>query len=188
MSGCSGPAPKPTDPSPTATATADEGAARCASAGGTVTAMQPTYNTNNARDTWVEIGDPIDVCMFRNAEDSTMIYTDLATITSKKPTLAALAYLSKTPLPESKGGSNPAFGLCRQLGGAIAYGGGLAGGGLVPVKDAADDDVYNPCTFADGSMIDDWGIAYYSNGTVRGTDLTKLFQFDMSKLPPVFRS
>lgn len=37
-------------------------------------------------------------------------------------------------------------------------------------------------------MIDDWGIAYYSNGTVRGTDLTKLFQFDMSKLPPVFRS
>lgn len=187
VSGCAGTASEPSSPSPSSSSTS-EGAAHCTGVGGEVVAMQPTFNTNNARSTWVALGEPVDVCMFRSAEDSTMIYTDLATLSSKKPTLAALAYLSKTPMPKSEGGSNPAFGLCTELGGAVGYGTGMAGGGLVPVRDATDDDVYSPCTFADGSMIDDWGIAYYSSGTIRGTDLTKLFQFDMGSLPPVFPS
>ena len=43
-----------------------------------------------------------------------------------------------------------------------------------------------PCTFADGSMIDDWGIAYYSNGTIRGKDLSTVFRFDVNAVPRVF--
>ena len=80
---------------------------------------------------------------------------------------------------------NPASQLCVQLGGAVSYGPGPSGGGLVNTDDP-DDVVFAPCYFADGSFIDEWGIAYYAGDVVRGIDLTTVFAFDPSNLPPVF--
>jgi hypothetical protein len=43
------------------------------------------------------------------------------------------------------------------------------------------------CMFADGSAIDEWGITYYSDGTVRGADLaTKMRYQPDGPLPAVF--
>lgn len=38
-----------------------------------------------------------------------------------------------------------------------------------------------------GSAIHEWGIAYYSEGEIRGIDLTELFRFDQSAVPDMFR-
>lgn len=173
LTGCSG-----------AAGTETEKAERhCLESGGEVQVRQPTWGTNNDQSSWVELGDPVTVCRFQ-AQDGSRIYADLVTLYSGNPTLAALAYLAKKPAPDA-GGANPASALCAELGGAIAWGAGMNGGGLVNTEDP-DDTVFAPCTFADGSFIDEWGIAYYSNGTVRGTDLTTVFRFDQSKLPAVF--
>ena len=37
------------------------------------------------------------------------------------------------------------------------------------------------------AQIDEWGIAYYSNGTVRGIDLSKVFRFDVATAPNFFK-
>jgi putative hemolysin len=176
-----GPAPAPTRSS----AAADDGSAACADHGGTVQSRQPTFGTNNDPSSWVPLGDPVDVCRFQTLGDSddSRIYVDLVSISSTRPTLAALAYLARTPLPEDATG-NPANALCTSLGGAVDYGSGADGGGLVNQEDP-DDVVFAPCVFADGSFIEEWGIAYYSNGTVRGIDLSKVFAFDQSDLPSI---
>jgi hypothetical protein len=52
-----------------------------------------------------------------------------------------------------------------------------------------DDPVFtvvNLCVFPDGSAIDEWGIAYYTDGTPRGADLSELFRFDIADVPPMF--
>jgi hypothetical protein len=46
--------------------------------------------------------------------------------------------------------------------------------------------VVNLCVFPDGSAIDAWGITYYSDGTVRGIDLTEVFRFDQDEVPDIF--
>jgi len=94
------------------------------------------------------------------------------------------ACLSKAPVPSGATG-DPATALGTALGGASTFGPGADGGGLVDTNDP-DDVVFAPCTFADGSFIEEWGIAYYAEGTIRGTDLTKLFRFDESRVPAVF--
>lgn len=162
-------------------------AAHCRQTGGTVQLRQPTFGTNNDESTWVELGDPIEVCRWQMGEgqSSTRMYADLVTTYSSKPTLAALAYLAKKPLPSSSEGANPASLDCTALEGAGEYGTSLNGGGLVAKGDPTDV-VVNVCMFADGSFLDAWGIAYYSAGTVRGKDLTTVFRFDRANLPPVF--
>jgi putative hemolysin len=176
-----------------ATSTAPSGsaggdaAAYCTSTGGVVDERQPTFNTNGPQTAWVSLCDPVQVCHYE-AADKSRIYLDLVTLSSKQPTLAALAYLAKVPLPASSNGANPAAIDCAALGGTSEFGtASAAGGGLV---DAADPEftVVNPCTFADGSFIDEWGIAYYADGAVRGKDLTTVFRFDQSKIPAVFSS
>jgi putative hemolysin len=181
LAGCTGSPAGPT-PTPTATATpsaaataSGAGATACTRSGGTVQSRQPTYGTNGPEASWIELGDPIDVCRWK-AKDGSRIYTDLVTISSSKPTLAALAYLAKVQPPENTNGANPASLLCTKLGGASDFGTSLDGGGLVARNDP-DDQVVDPCTFADGSFIEEWGIAYYAAGDVRGTDLTKVFAF-----------
>lgn len=191
LTGCSDGGSAPTTPVATATTLPngfDLNAAQdyCTDNDGTVQSRQPTYGTNGDKGQWVKLGEPITLCRFQaDDEADSRLYVDLVTLYSERPTLAALAYLAKAPLPESKGGANPAAVLCGTLGGATDYGAGVAGGGLVSANDK-DDTVVAPCVFADQSFIDEWGIAYYSAGTVRGTDLAKLFRFDVSKLPPVF--
>jgi hypothetical protein len=45
----------------------------------------------------------------------------------------------------------------------------------------------NMCFFADGSAIDEFGIFYYADGTVRGADLAPLFRYQPGdKLPAMF--
>jgi hypothetical protein len=48
------------------------------------------------------------------------------------------------------------------------------------------DQVVAMCVFPDGSMIDEWGIAYMSDGTVRGADLSSLFRSAGQTYPPFF--
>lgn len=158
----------------------------CLDKGGEVQTRQPTFGTNNDEASWVELGEPIQVCRFQTLDDDakSRIYVDLVTLSSPKPTLAALAYLAKAPMPDDVTG-NPATALCTSLGGASSYGAGANGGGLV-TKDDPDDVVFTPCVFADQSFIEEWGIAYYSDGTVRGIDLATVFNFDPSDIPSVF--
>lgn len=56
--------------------------------------------------------------------------------------------------------------------------------GLVDPQDP-DDDVVGACVFADGSFIDEWGIAYHAFGDVRGKDLAEVFRFDQDDLPDI---
>lgn len=195
LAGCASPAPAPTSPataSPTGTAAPtaapfDVAAAKayCVETGGEVQTRQPTFGTNNAESTWVAIGEPVDVCRYQTlgGGDDSRIYADLATIWSESPTLAALAYLAKPQIPADATG-NPAAALCHAIGGAVDYGTSLAGGGLVETDDPIDV-VVAACVFADGSFIDEWGIAYFGGDVVRGKDLTGVFRFDQSMLPDV---
>jgi putative hemolysin len=117
-------------------------------------------------------------------EDGSRIYLDLDTLYSETPTLAAAAYLAQLPLGNARG--NPAAANCNeQLLGSASFGNTAAGGGWVNLEDE-DFPVVNLCVFADGSAIDEWGIAYYSDGTARGIDLTEVFRFDPSDVPPMF--
>lgn len=147
------------------------------------------FGTNNDRATWVEIGEPVSTCAFHREEEGdapdTWIYVDPVTLYSQRPTLAALAYLSRPSLPEVSGGANPASAMCTELGGASAFGPSASGGGYV-LEGTDSIEVFLPCTFADGSFIEEWGIAYYGAGTVRGQDLAPLFNFDIDAVPPVF--
>ncbi|HEY4226139.1 MAG TPA: hypothetical protein VGM70_10025 [Pseudolysinimonas sp.] len=193
LSACTGgaSAPETRTPTPsgsgTPSAAFDTAAAEayCTGHGGQLQERQPMFNTNADQSQWVTIGSPVVACRFQSTDaDASRIYVDLVTLYDTNPTLAALAYLSKTPIPSGATG-NPATALCTVLGGASTFGPGADGGGLVNTQDP-DDVVFSPCTFADGSFIEEWGIAYYADGTIRGTDLTKLFRFDESKLPAVF--
>ncbi len=185
----SGPSAPTTTPNPTASGTTGPGfdlaaaKAYCTQKGGTVQQRQPTYGTNGPQSDWLPLGAPIDVCRFQADDEAhSRIYLDFATLYSTNPTLAALAYLSKTPIPSTAGGANPATALCVKLGGAPNFGSGVEGGGFVNTGDP-DDVVFDPCTFADGSFIEEWGIAYYASGAVRGADLSKLFRFTAPKTP-----
>jgi len=186
LAGCAaGPSPSPTD-TPTASPDGNaDAAAYCVQNGGEIQERQPTFGTNDDESTWVELGDPVQTCRFRTGagDSATAIYVDPVTLFSQRPTLAALAYLAKAPLPEVAP-ANPASQLCVDLGGAVAYGASADGGGLVLKDDPIE--VVAVCTFADGSFIDEWGIAYYTDGTVRGADLAPMFRFDTTQLPPVF--
>ncbi len=186
--GCASAAPTPATPTPDADpATFDVAAAKqhCVDTGGTVQVRQPMFGTNNREETWQKIGAPIELCRYQAVDDEAQsrIYADLATIGSDAPTLAALAYLAKPETP-SDTTSNPAAVMCVAIGGAVDYGMTGDGGGLVSTDDPTDL-VVNPCVFADGSFIDEWGIAYYGGGVIRGKDLTEVFLFDQTNLPAV---
>lgn len=177
--------PSASDPATSAADLADA-AAYCEQKGGEVQQRQPAWGTNLDEQDWVPLGDPVAVCRFQTLDDEaeSRIYVDLVTLTAEEPTLAALAYLSRTEIPDDPPG-NPASALCSSLGGTSSFGSTADGGGLV-APDDPDDPVVAPCTFADGSFIDEWGIAYYAEGTVRGIDLAGVFRFDRSTLPEVF--
>jgi hypothetical protein len=76
--------------------------------------------------------------------------------------------------------------MCAQtLQGTGSWGTSVSGGGWVN-KDDSSFEVIDMCLFSDLSAIDQWGIAYYSGDIVRGTDLAKLFRFDVDDVPPFF--
>ena len=80
--------------------------------------------------------------------------------------MAATAYLTKPEMAESGGSANPASVYCADLGG-VEMGGQLApDGGWINGADASD--VVQMCVFPDLSIIDSWGLAYHTMGTIRG--------------------
>ncbi|HEU5434716.1 MAG TPA: hypothetical protein VFU81_23785 [Thermomicrobiales bacterium] len=99
------------------------------------------------------------------------------TLFADRPTLAAIAYFSKPPLPATNGSANPASVYCSQLGGSDQIGGvlGPLGGWYAEASPAAPP--LDVCVFPDGSMIDAWGLAYHSQGVIRGADLSPLFRW-----------
>ena len=179
-----------TGPSSAGSTGADgQAAAYCEQQGGEVQTRLAYFGTNGDQADWLALGEGTSLCRFQaDDEAKSRIYVDLQTLSSAEPTLAALAYLSKVPMPTSSGGGNPATGYCsKELDGSSTFGAvGAAGGGWV-AKDDPDDVVVGLCVFPDLSFIDEWGLAYHSNGDIRGKDLTTVMKYQPgSDLPPVF--
>lgn len=167
----------------------DPAAAYCEQVGGAVRERTPVYGSNNPM-TQITLGNPVRFCEFTGGEGAdppeSFIMVDLDTLYSEEPTLAALAYLTMPPLPEDTNGANPASVYCSALGGAEIGSLSGAGGGWESEDRAAQIVVLQACVFGDGSIIDSWGIAYHTNGTIRGADLTDLFRYQSDSPPLVF--
>jgi len=162
----------------------------CVQEGGTVQPRQAYWGTNADQANWLALASTASMCRFQTDDEAkSRIYVDLATLASKEPTLAGLAYQSKVPMPSVTGGANPATSYCsKELGGSSTFGAvGAAGGGWVALDDP-DDVVVALCVFPDQSFIDEWGLAYHSNGEIRGKDLATVMQYQTADLPPVYPS
>lgn len=170
----------------------------CTKQGGQVVKLTPYLNPDS--DDRVELGGSMSVCQFisQDGDNVDQIVVDLTTLHSKKPTLAGLAYLAQVPSSNSgAAGSNPASSYCPDdLGGTEAFGTMGAGawvGELDPGMEAGDteplSDVIDLCVFADRSAIDDFGLFYASDGTIRGVDLSSVMRYQADdSSPEVFGS
>ena len=158
----------------------------CRAQGGTVQYRTPAYGTNNP-ETAIALTGKLGFCRFKSSADTSMIYVDLTTLSSRKPTLAALAYLEKPAAAQSNAPSaNPASLYCTRVGGSDSFGGiNAAGGGWVSKTDKSNPTL-QACIFPDMSSIDSWGLAYHSMNAVRGKDLTKVFRYQPATLPGIF--
>ena len=158
----------------------------CTSVGGEVQQREATWNTNSDQSQWQDLGRSIELCRFKaNDEAGSRIYVDLLTLYTETPTLASAAYMAKVPMREELPPGNPATWYCADLAGSSQFGAGSAGGGWVNADDP-DDVVVALCVFPDGSAIDDWGLAYHSDGTIRGADLAPLFRADTAGFPHIY--
>ena len=156
---------------PAAAHAADDG--YCAANGGVQAKVHPFGNTNSDGANWVRYGGSAQACTF--TDDSGASITAWSnTLTSKKPTMAALAYYAKVPW-DGKGNGNPATLYCIQLGGTELIGAMGSGSGWAP--EAGDPSQHHMCVFADLSAIDDWGLLYHANDIIRGKDLASVFRF-----------
>jgi putative hemolysin len=146
----------------------------CTTTGGELENREPVYGTNNSQQQWLKLSGHEEFCQY-TASDGSRIHISLATLYTKKPTLAALAYYSETPW-NGQGDGNPASFYCTQLGGSDQFGGtGLAGGGWVKLNTI--DEVLEACIFPDNSTIDSWGLLYHSDGIIRGINLSTVLQY-----------
>jgi len=158
----------------------------CSKQGGQVVELTPTLYPGS--DDQVELGGSLHVCQFiaEDGDGVTQLIVDLTTLYSENPTLAGLAYLARVPSSSSgPAGSNPASSYCPEdLGGTEAFGTAATGawaGALDPGMEAGDteplSDSVDLCVFADRSAIDDFGLFYASDGTVRGIDLSSVMRY-----------
>lgn len=155
-------------------ATPDEtdAAAYCKQTGGLLERRRAVYGTNGPNS--LPLAGVRNFCQY-TASDGSRIHLLLTTLYTKSPTLAALAYILKPALGKGCTG-NPASCYCSQLGGSDQFGGtNLAGGGWYLQNSI--DQTLEACIFPDTSSIDSWGLAYHSNGIIRGADLTKLMRY-----------
>jgi len=159
-------------PATTAHAADTTEAGHCASTGGTLTQVHPFGNTNADAANWVRYGGSAQACTYTDA-DGARITAWAGTLTSKRPTMAALAYYAKVPW-NGQGHGNPAALYCIQLGGTQLIGAMGSGSGWAA---QAGDDPHAMCMFADMSAIDDWGLLYHANDIIRGKDLATVFKF-----------
>ena len=147
-------------------------AAYCVKKGGVVQTRIPEYGTNGG--TALVLAGKADFCQFTSQKDGSQINVLLSTLTTRQPSLAALAYYAQVQLGSCNG--NPASCYCTLLGGSDLFGGiNAAGGGWV--LDSDPNDVLEACIFPDMSSIDSWGLAYHSIGTIRGKDLAKVLRY-----------
>lgn len=144
----------------------------CASTGGALEKVHPWGNTNAAPKDWVRYGGSTEACTY-TADDGSRITIWAATLSSKLPTMAALAYYAKVPW-NGRGSGNPATLYCIQLGGTEVI--GVIGSGSGWAANAGDDP-HAMCMFADMSAIDDWGLLYHTNDIIRGKDLSQVLKF-----------
>lgn len=119
-------------------------------------------------------------CEFTGSEEAdpptSRISIGLSTIYASNPTLAAIAYLGRPQVPGMNDGENLAVQYCAWLGGTSAFGTRADGGWASDVEDPAATAI-SICAFPDGSAIDDWGLYYHSQGTIRGADLEPLLRY-----------
>jgi putative hemolysin len=159
----------------------------CSNQGGQVVELKPFLYPDS--DNQVELGGSLNVCQFvsQDGDNVTQLVVDLDTLHSEKPTLAGLAYLAKVPSSNSgAAGSNPASSYCQDdLGGTEEFGTAATGawvGSLDPGMEAGDTEplsnTVNLCVFADRSAIDEFGLFYASDGTVRGIDLSLVMRYE----------
>ena len=161
----------------------------CMDKGGTVVHRTPAFGTNDPASMLV-LGGGADFCQFADGPEGEMttsrISIDIESLAATKPTMAVLAYLTTPPIPASTSTANPASLYCAHLGGMELGSSTLLGGGWITDASGGDPDVLQVCTFADGSMIDSWGITYHTNGTIRGADLKPLLGYQTSDPPIIF--
>ena len=180
VAACGAPAASRTptsEPGEAGTAAAE---AYCTEQGGQLVERIPNWNTNADPAQWLELAEPMTFCEFETVEgDSpTRISVDLVTLSSEKPTLAGIAYLSKVrPSQTENPGENPARHHCIvDLGGSATWGGGIGAGGWTDQSQPVFI-VMDMCVFPDMSAIDEFGIWYYANDIVRGADLSTKFRY-----------
>jgi putative hemolysin len=148
-----------------------------------VVARQATWDTNADQSQWLDLGRTMETCRFE-AADGSRIHVDLQARYSEQPSLAAAAYLAATAMAQELPPGNPATAYCTDIGGSSAFGDNASGGGWVWLDDPVDV-VVAMCVFADGSAIDEWGLAYHSGGVIRGADLAPLFRSG-EDYPPIY--
>lgn len=151
---------------------ADTAEGYCAATGGALTTVHPFGNTNSDAANWVRYGGATQACTYTDT-DGARITAWAGTLTTKKPTMAALAYYAKVPW-NGQGRGNPAALYCIQLGGTQLIGAMGSGSGWAST---AGGDLHSMCLFADMSAIDDWGLLYHANDIIRGKDLATVFKF-----------
>jgi hypothetical protein len=143
-------------------------AKQCLDNGGAVQIRQATFGTNG--NTPLKLSGVAAFCEFVSAADHSSIFVLMDTLTTTKPTLAALAYYAKVKF-HGKCEGGPGSCYCTQLGGTDAFGGiNIAGGGWVLGRQASN--VLDACVFPDFSSIDAYGLFYHSAGIIRGRDLS----------------
>jgi putative hemolysin len=173
--------------------TADAAARQyCTDKGGMLVDRVATWNTNADPAAQLPLAGRMTFCEFESGtgDSTTRISVDLLTLSSEAPTLAAVAYLSKVgPTVPPTPAQNPGAYNCNTgLGAAGTFGNTAAGGGWVDASQPVFK-VMDMCVFADFSAIDEFGIFYYANGTVRGVDLAPLFRYQPNgRLPAMFEA
>lgn len=152
----------------------------CTDSGGMLVTRQATFNTNADQAQWLALPSTMTFCEFEqgSGDNATRISVDLTTLYSTEPTLAGVAYLAKLQptLPPTPSANPAAYNCVNGLGGTDMFGTSLAGGGWVDRAQSVFV-VMNECVFADMSAIDEFGILYYSQGTVRGADLATKMRY-----------
>jgi hypothetical protein len=171
----------------------DRAIAYCMRHGGVVRVRYPIYGTNGARESWIPMGAGRRFCEFTEGSGAqpptSWISLPVETLFAQTPTLATLAYLEPPPVPDAPPSVNPASNFCSALGGSDLWGGvSAAGGGWVTLDRDTPIDILQACAFADGSLIDSWGITYHAGGVIRGADLTPILNYQSPNPPPIFRS
>ena len=147
----------------------------CETSGGTVVNRYPAIGTNNP-NTDLEVGALGKPFCEWTDDDGASISVPLDVLAANGPTMAVIAYTYPPEFVSDGTTSNPSYTYCNQLQGAINFGQtGALGAGWVSEDDINDFRTY--CVFADGSMINSFGVFYKSDGTIRGADLTETFSW-----------